>query len=131
MGGYAQGGRIAAPIFKQWAQAALKDTPKVPFVSPAGIRWVRVDRTTGRRVFGTFPLREDPKSPVIWEAFQPQTEPRRSFRRSGNDDDSASERPPLQQARRARPAGRTQWAAATPASQPANRNSLQSRPATY
>ena len=25
MGGYAQGGRIAAPIFKQWAQTALKD----------------------------------------------------------------------------------------------------------
>jgi len=43
---------------------------------------VRVDRASGRRVFGTFPTKEDPKSPVIWEAFQPQTEPRRSFRRS-------------------------------------------------
>ena len=37
MGGYAQGGRIAAPIFKEWAQTALKDQPKVPFVAPAGI----------------------------------------------------------------------------------------------
>jgi penicillin-binding protein 1A len=82
MGGYAQGGRIAAPIFKQFAQAAFKDMPPVPFVAPAGIRWVRVDRASGRRVFGTFPTREDPRSAVIWEAFQPQTEPRRSFRRS-------------------------------------------------
>jgi penicillin-binding protein 1A len=82
MGGYAQGGRIAAPIFKQWAQAALKDQPKVPFVAPAGIRWVRVDRATGKRVFGMFPTKEDPRSGVIWEAFQPQTEPRRSYRRS-------------------------------------------------
>jgi len=82
LGGAAQGGRIAAPIFKQWAQAALKDVPKKPFVAPAGIRMVRIDRSTGRRVYGAFPTTEDPKSSVIWEAFQPETEPRRSFRRS-------------------------------------------------
>src|SRR4029078_4624739 len=66
MGGYAQGGRIAAPIFKQWAQAALKNQPKVPFVAPAGVRWVRVDRATGKPVYGVFPTTEDPKSSVIW-----------------------------------------------------------------
>jgi len=82
MGHSAQGGRIAAPIFKQFAKVAFNGLPKIPFVAPAGIRWVRVDRASGRRVFGTFPTKEDPKSPVIWEAFQPQTEPRRSFRRS-------------------------------------------------
>jgi len=82
MGHGAQGGRIAAPIFKQFAQKAFVGMPPLPFVAPAGIRWVRIDRATGRKVFGTFPTREDPKSPVIWEAFQPQTEPRRSFRRS-------------------------------------------------
>jgi penicillin-binding protein 1A len=81
LGGYAQGGRIAAPIFKQFAQVAFKDMPPVPFVAPAGIRMVRIDRNTGRRVFGTFPVREDPKSPVIWEAFKPETEPRRTIRR--------------------------------------------------
>jgi penicillin-binding protein 1A len=81
LGGYAQGGRIAAPIFKQFAKAAFASLPKIPFVAPPGIRWVRVDRASGKRVFGTFPVKEDPKSPVIWEAFQPQTEPRRSFRR--------------------------------------------------
>jgi penicillin-binding protein 1A len=79
LGGYAQGGRIAAPIFKQWAQTALTDQPKVPFVAPAGIRWVRVDRATGKAVFGVFPTADDPKASVIWEAFQPQTEPRRSY----------------------------------------------------
>jgi penicillin-binding protein 1A len=82
MGGYAQGGRIAAPVFKQFAQIAFKDLPKTPFVAPPGIRMVRIDRVTGKRVFGAFPTTEDPKSSVIWEAFQPETEPRRSFRRS-------------------------------------------------
>ena len=85
LGGYAQGGRISAPIFKQWAQTAFKDEPKVPFVAPAGIRWVRIDRATGKRVFGVFPTTEDPKSSVIWEAFQPQTEPRRSYRGATGD----------------------------------------------
>ncbi len=96
MGQAAQGGRIAAPAFKQFAQTAFKDLPKVPFVAPAGIRWVRVDRGSGRRVFGAFPTVEDPKSSVIWEAFQPQTEPRRSFRRDGD-----GERALQQQARAA------------------------------
>src|SRR4051812_43129813 len=85
MGSYAQGGRISAPIFKQWAQTAFKDAPKVPFVAPAGIRWVRVDRASGKKVFGIFPTTEDPKSSVIWEAFQPQTEPRRSYRSATGD----------------------------------------------
>jgi penicillin-binding protein 1A len=80
LGGYAQGGRISAPIYKQWAQVAFKDQPKTPFVAPAGIRWVRVDRATGKKVFGVFPTDNDPKASVIWEAFQPQTEPRRSYR---------------------------------------------------
>ena len=55
MGHAAQGGRIAAPIWKQWALTALKDEPKVPFVAPPGIRWVRIDRATGKPVFGAFP----------------------------------------------------------------------------
>jgi penicillin-binding protein 1A len=56
--------------------------PKIPFVAPPGIRMVRIDRVTGKRVFGSFPTVVDPKSQIIWEAFQPETEPRRSFRRS-------------------------------------------------
>jgi penicillin-binding protein 1A len=82
MGHAAQGGRVAAPIFKQFAQAAFQNMPKIPFVAPAGIRMVRIDRITGKRVYGAFPVTVDPKSSVIWEAFQPETEPRRAFRRS-------------------------------------------------
>jgi penicillin-binding protein 1A len=90
LGGAAQGGRIAAPIFKQWAEASFKDVPPTPFVAPRGIRMVRIDRGSGRRVFGTFPVREDPKSPVIWEAFQPESEPRRTLRRPGEEAELAA-----------------------------------------
>jgi penicillin-binding protein 1A len=94
MGGAAQGGRLAAPVFKQFAQVAFRDMPKIPFIAPAGIRMVRIDRATGKRVFGSFPTTVDPKSSVIWEAFQPETEPRRAFRRSlelarGEEEDAA------------------------------------------
>ncbi len=82
LGGAAQGGRVAAPIFKQFAQKAFAGMPPIPFIAPSGIRMVRIDRVTGKRVFGTFPTQVDPKSPVIWEAFQPETEPRRTYRRS-------------------------------------------------
>jgi len=85
LGGYAQGGRISAPIWKQWALTALKDQPKIPFVAPPGIRWVRIDRASGKPVLGAFPTTEEAQSPVIWEAFQPQTEEQRSFRSSIGD----------------------------------------------
>ena len=106
MGGYAQGGRIAVPVFKQFAQIALKDAPKTPFVAPAGIRMVRIDRVSGKRVFGTFPTSEDPKSSVIWEAFQPETEPRRSFRREDSlamSEDAADKTKAIRKPRAARP----------------------------
>ncbi|MFC4291617.1 penicillin-binding protein 1A [Sphingorhabdus arenilitoris] len=80
MGGYAQGGALAAPIFKQFAREAMADMPKTPFIAPAGARLVRIDRTTGKRVFGAWPG-NDPKSGVIWEAFKAETEPKRSIRK--------------------------------------------------
>jgi penicillin-binding protein 1A len=124
MGHGAQGGRLAAPIFGQFAKVAFKDMPKVPFVAPAGIRWVRVDRGSGRRVFGTFPTVEDPKSSVIWEAFQPQTEPRRSFRR-GNGDQAQEQLLRLAAARqrlrqRAGQRSRSSGGGSRPSSAPAN-----------
>ena len=88
LGGYAQGGTIAAPVFKQFAQAAMKDMPVVPFRAPAGIRMVRIDRASGRRTYGGWPS-DDPKSAIIWEAFKPETEPRRSIKR-GPDDGTAT-----------------------------------------
>jgi penicillin-binding protein 1A len=89
--GHVQGASVAAPIWKQWAKVAFKDKPKVPFVAPPGIRWVRIDRASGKRVYGVFPTTEEPQSPVIWEAFQPQTEPRRSFRHRRGDESDADE----------------------------------------
>ena len=81
LGGGAQGGRIAAPIFKQFAQIAYKDMPVTPFVAPHDVRMVRIDRRSGRRVYGGWPTGADPLSPVIWEAFKPESEPRRAIRR--------------------------------------------------
>jgi penicillin-binding protein 1A len=80
LGGYAQGGRIAAPIWKQAMAPILKDMPKTPFIAPAGMRMVRIDRRSGKRVYGAWPT-DDPKSSVIWEAFKPETEPRRTIRK--------------------------------------------------
>ncbi len=80
LGGYAQGGRIAGPIFKQFARVAMADLPKTPFIAPNGVRLVRIDRRSGKRVYGAWPG-EDPMSGVIWEAFKPETEPKRSIRR--------------------------------------------------
>jgi penicillin-binding protein 1A len=80
MGGYAQGGTLAAPIFKAFAQTAFKDLPPVPFRAPAGVRMVRIDRKSGKKVYGAWPL-DDPKAAVIWEAFKPESEPRRTFGR--------------------------------------------------
>ncbi len=79
MGGYAQGSSIAAPIFKQFARSAMAGMPKTPFIAPAGTRLVRIDRKSGKRVYGAWPGK-DPMSAVIWEAFKAETEPKRSIR---------------------------------------------------
>jgi penicillin-binding protein 1A len=80
MGGYAQGGTLAVPIFKDFATKAMKDMPVVPFRAPKDVRMVRIDRSSGKRIFGAWPG-NDPKSAVIWEAFKPESEPRRTIRR--------------------------------------------------
>jgi penicillin-binding protein 1A len=98
LGAYAQGGRIAAPIWKEWALTAFKNQPKVPFVAPPGIRWVRIDRASGKPVYGIFPTTEDAKSPVIWEAFQPQTEQQRNFHSSMGDPYNAEQQQQAMQA---------------------------------
>ncbi len=79
MGGWIQGGNTAAPIFKQFVQETRDHWSGRPFLAPTGVRMVRVDRRTGRRVFDGWPS-DEPTSAVIWEAFKPDTEPRRSQR---------------------------------------------------
>ncbi|MEA3045502.1 MAG: penicillin-binding protein [Sphingomonadales bacterium] len=84
MGGYAQGGTIAAPIFRQFAREAFTGMPVLPFRAPAGIRMVAIDRRTGHRAFGIWPG-TDPHAAVIWEAFKPESEPRRTTGREEID----------------------------------------------
>jgi penicillin-binding protein 1A len=86
LGGYAQGGSIAAPIFKQFAVSAFKDMEVLPFTAPAGIRMVRIDRASGRKVAGGWPT-SDPLASVIWEAFKPESEPQRR-RRNGEEEET-------------------------------------------
>lgn len=79
MGGYAQGGTIAAPIIKSLIQNSREQWSDLPAVAPAGVRMVRVDRVTGKRVLSGVPG-NSAKSTIIWEAFKPDTEPPRETR---------------------------------------------------
>ncbi|MCW1381717.1 transglycosylase domain-containing protein [Novosphingobium sp. KCTC 2891] len=80
LGGYAQGGRMAAPIFKQLVLQTRKRWSDTPFTVPEGIRMVKIDRVSGKRVFAGVPQDDERKASVIWEAFKPDTEPRRTVR---------------------------------------------------
>ena len=80
LGGWAQGGRVSAPIFKDFVEATLVGRPQVPFRAPTGVRMVPIDRRSGRRVFGSWPGGGD-RPAIIWEAFRPESEPTRTIRR--------------------------------------------------
>ncbi len=79
LGGYAQGGTYAAPMVKDLIVATRPRWSHVPPAAPADIHIVKIDRITGKRVFAGEPT-SDPKSSIIWEAFKPDTEPKRSTR---------------------------------------------------
>ncbi|SFP11344.1 penicillin-binding protein 1A [Qipengyuania nanhaisediminis] len=79
LGGWVQGGNTAAPIMKRFVEATKDRWTSPDFVAPPGIRMVKIDRRTGKRVFDGEPS-NDPKASVIWEAFKPDTEPPRSTR---------------------------------------------------
>jgi len=81
LGGYVQGGNTAAPIFLDFAKATRDRWSGRPFLAPEGVRMVRIDRRSGRRVLDGWPTAEA-NSSVIWEAFKPDTEPRRQQRAS-------------------------------------------------
>ncbi len=87
MGGYAQGGTIVAPIIRDLIENSRDRWSDLPPVAPAGIRMIRVDRRTGKRVLDGWPTGDD-RADIIWEAFKPDTEPDRSTRQ----DEIASKR---------------------------------------
>ncbi len=68
MGRGETGGKIAAPIFRDFMAAALGGTPAVPFRIPPGINLVRVNAKTGLRALPG-------ETGIILEAFKQGTEP--------------------------------------------------------
>jgi penicillin-binding protein 1A len=84
LGGYYQGANLAAPIFIDFVKGTRDRWSDKPFLAPPGIRMVRIDRRSGVRVYDQNPT-DDPLSPVIWEAFKPDTEPRRPQRQDQID----------------------------------------------
>ena len=61
------GGHLAAPIFRDFMIAALKDAPAKEFRTPPGLRMYRVSPTTG--------MPAGAGEPAIWEGYKPGTEP--------------------------------------------------------
>ncbi len=62
------GSSIAVPIFKDFMEEALKDTPPMPFRIPPGVKQVQINADTGARA-------KPGDEHVIWEAFLAGTEP--------------------------------------------------------
>ncbi|ANY20760.1 Penicillin-binding protein 1A [Tsuneonella dongtanensis] len=100
LGGWVQGGNTAGPMMMDFVKATRKRWSDDPFVAPAGVRMVRVDRQSGKRVFDAWPT-NDPKASVIWEAFKPDTEPPRATRQ---DEIAAKRNEILEMIRRGRQA---------------------------
>ena len=61
------GGHLAAPVFRDFMVAALKDAPATGFRTPPGMRLYRVSAATG--------LPAGAGEPAIYEAYKPGTEP--------------------------------------------------------
>lgn len=78
------GGGLSAPIFNEFMQAAVKDTPESKFVIPAGMNLISIDRKTGMAAG-----EGDPNT--IIEAFKPGTGPADSFSVIGMDSTMAPE----------------------------------------
>jgi penicillin-binding protein 1A len=72
MGRGSTGGQLAAPIFLNFMQEALAGKPAVDFRVPEGIKFIPVDRVSGRQVAGS-------GAGVILEAFKPGTAPGDTF----------------------------------------------------
>lgn len=59
------GASVALPIFINFMKQALKDTSSTPFRVPNSVKFVKIDRTTGK-----FPTPATPKDHVFFEAFK-------------------------------------------------------------
>src|SRR4029077_16147931 len=80
------GGHIAAPVFRDFMIAALKDAPATAFRTPPGMRLYRVSAATG--------LPAGSNEPAIYEAYKPGTEPGQS-RNPGSRREPGEEEMPI------------------------------------
>jgi penicillin-binding protein 1A len=81
------GGHVAAPIFRDFMIAALKDAPATAFRTPPGMRLYRVSAATGLPVGGN--------EPAIYEAYKPGTEPGQSRNLGSRHEPSEEEEVPV------------------------------------
>jgi len=65
LGRYETGASIALPIFVDFMKGALIQTPSTPFRIPNSVKFVKIDRTTGK-----FPTPATPKGNIFFEAFK-------------------------------------------------------------
>lgn len=65
LGEHESGSSVAAPIFVNIMEAALKDKPSVPFRVPSTVKLVKIDRQTGR-----YPTAVTKPKDIIFEAFK-------------------------------------------------------------
>jgi penicillin-binding protein 1A len=114
LGRHETGGLVAAPIFRDFMGAALKDQPALPFRIPPGIELMRVNVETGQ-------LARAGDKRVIYEAFKPGTEPVgdgpmiAGGADASDDEDAASMGGPAQDTLSADPADAATTTTTTPA----------------
>lgn len=65
LGSNETGSSVALPIFIDFMKQALKDKPSTPFRVPNTVKFVKIDRATGK-----FPAAATPKERVFFEAFK-------------------------------------------------------------
>ncbi len=65
LGSEETGASVALPVFINFMKDALKSTPSTPFRVPSTVRFVKVDRNTGK-----FPTPATPKDHIFFEAFK-------------------------------------------------------------
>ena len=91
LGSEETGASVALPVFINFMKDALKSTPSTPFRVPNTVRFVKIDRNTGK-----FPTPSTPKDHIFFEAFKANDSMENaesSEEESGDDIDSLDIKP--------------------------------------
>ncbi len=65
LGSEETGASVALPVFINFMKDALKDKPNTPFRVPSSVKFMKIDRTTGK-----YPTPSTPKEKIFFEAFK-------------------------------------------------------------